>query len=336
MGHCGPAGTARRLGRVICLAVLLSGLALGVTGCTSAVDAWRSVNGTDINDPNPKTAPFTGNMTQAFSRPYPNLGSVPPPPTEETSTAERNKLTQALIADRGAAAVQGVPPPGLTPAAAPLGSSAAPPPQANKAAAHSVATGGNAVPARKPGEPPEPQPLNSSLIMPTIAAQLPQPQAPQPPPTSPNLAVLPAPPGPALPAQAIASAAPAPPPQQPVLAPIAAPPALKPPPKPRPVAAVVATLDIAAGAAMGSADREQLARVAALYKEKPAPVRVVAFAAAPPAGADPLTLYHAALDRAQGIARALAADGIPAGKIQTEATPASGAQLGRIEIQFAP
>jgi hypothetical protein len=64
---------------------------------------------------------------------------------------------------------------------------------------------------------------------------------------------------------------------------------------------------------------------------------VVSYAAAPVGGADPLESYHAALERAQAVAKALAATGIPANKIQTQATPASGTSgAGRVEIQLAP
>ena len=82
-------------------------------------------------------------------------------------------------------------------------------------------------------------------------------------------------------------------------------------------------------------DRAEIDRVAGLYREKPGTVRVLAFAAAPTGGGDPLASYHAALGRAQQIAKALADAGIPANKIQTEAAP-SPLAAGRIEIQFAP
>jgi hypothetical protein len=109
-------------------------------------------------------------------------------------------------------------------------------------------------------------------------------------------------------------------------------------PKRAPAATTVARLD-GPGAAgePNRQDRAQIERVTALYKDKPGTVRVVAYAAAPAAGGDPLDSYHAALERAQAVAKALAQSGIPAGKIQTAATPAAGAAgAGRVEIQFAP
>jgi hypothetical protein len=134
---------------------------------------------------------------------------------------------------------------------------------------------------------------------------------------------------------ALASAEPEPAPPVPVLAPIAPPPAaVKSAPKPVPAAVTVATLSPTAAA--GGQETAEIARVVGLYKKQPGGVRVVAYAAAPTGGGDPLSSYHAALERAQGVAKALVAAGIPADKIQTQATPASGTAAGRVEIQLAP
>src|SRR6266705_1522461 len=92
------------IARVALSGALASGIALG--GC-APVDAWRSLSGVDKNDPDPQTAPFTGNLAAGEAAPYPNLASVPPPPTRATTTAERQKLTQSLIADRSAAEAAG-------------------------------------------------------------------------------------------------------------------------------------------------------------------------------------------------------------------------------------
>jgi hypothetical protein len=54
-------------------------------------------------------------------------------------------------------------------------------------------------------------------------------------------------------------------------------------------------------------------------------------------GAEQLNNFRAALDRAQLIAKALGETGIPANKIQTEASPAMpSAPTGRIDIQLLP
>jgi len=70
------------------------------------------------------------------------------------------------------------------------------------------------------------------------------------------------------------------------------------------------------------------------------PVRVVAYTSPPTPsapGGEPLGSYHAALARAQAVADALRAAGIPADKVQAEAAPAaSAASADRVDVQFAP
>ena len=100
----------------------------------------------------------------------------------------------------------------------------------------------------------------------------------------------------------------------------------------------MATLDIPSGGGLDAAAQTQIAQVAERFKDKPATVRVVAHAT-PPASGDPLASYRSALGSAQTVAQALQSAGVPANKIQTEATPAFGAasaNSGKIEIQFAP
>src|SRR5579864_1387515 len=86
-------------GVVPAMALMALALDLAPTAC-SPIETWRSMSGIAKNDPDPATAPFTKNLAAGEAEPYPNLASVPPPPTRETSTAERQKLTQSLIADR--------------------------------------------------------------------------------------------------------------------------------------------------------------------------------------------------------------------------------------------
>jgi hypothetical protein len=312
-------------------AVLAASL-VGIGGCTPTIEAYRSLAGLSKDDPNPATAPFTGNLAKAEAEPYPNLASVPPPPSDATTAAERQKLTQSLVSDRAATTAAGIPPPGLALPAA------TPPPAA-------AANGGPAVPgapgkaaAVTSGEPVTPNrareapPQNSTLEMPQLHASLPQPESPRPPPPLPALAAIPPPPPEAaLPPAAAATAMPAPAPPPPMLAPPAAAIAV---PHAASATTTVATLELPnTGDAASPADRAQIAAVAARYKQSPAPVRVVAYGAAPAAGGDPLASYQSALDRAQAVAKALAVAGIPAAKIQTEASPAAGP--GRVEIQFA-
>src|SRR5207253_3086042 len=216
----------------------------------------------------------------------------------------------------------------------PTGAAAASSPAVASAPSRSTANAPQSA-HRRSGELAEPAPRESSLQMPVVRSA-PEPEAMRPAPSPPALAALPAraiaapPPGPV-----IATAAPTPAPPVPVLAPVAPPPAaVAATPKRTPAPTTVATLELRGSP--GNPERVQIERVAALYKDKPGNVRVVGYAA-PPSGADPLASYHAALERAQSVARALAEAGVPAGKIQTEAAPATGpGGAGRIEIQFAP
>jgi hypothetical protein len=103
-----------------------------------------------------------------------------------------------------------------------------------------------------------------------------------------------------------------------------------------PTGATLATLDVS-----GEPDvrgRELIERIAGLYKQKADTIRVVGYAGAPVPGADPLDNYRAALDRAQSVAKLLGDAGMPANRIQTEATPTGGPDStgGRVEIQLLP
>src|SRR4051794_41621782 len=132
----------------------LAGLtwALALVGC-SPIESYRSLTGVARNDPDPATAPFTQNLAAGEIMAYPNLATVPPPPTRATSAAERQKLTQTLIAERTdtqSDAIKGLPaspPPTVAPpsgkstgssAAKPTGETA--PPIAATAAAPVAAT----------------------------------------------------------------------------------------------------------------------------------------------------------------------------------------------------
>src|SRR5579872_2171215 len=77
---------------------LAAGLAFALGGC--AIDAYRSVRGLDKDDPNPATAPFSKNLAAGEAANYPNLSTVPPPPTRASTVAERAELTKTLLAQR--------------------------------------------------------------------------------------------------------------------------------------------------------------------------------------------------------------------------------------------
>src|ERR1700720_1706739 len=349
-------------------------LAIGLAGC-GPVESYRSMMGVSRNDPDPETAPFTQNLAAGETMAYPNLATVPPPPTRATTTAERQKLTQSLIAERTetqSEATKGLPaaPPTTKPAGspatkptagtgtqvataptAPAAANPPPPAAANPAPATAAASTtpeasktANATPelghhpAKQPAEPP---PRESSLQMPQVSA-VPEPEKTRPPLPPPN---LPAPPplvaAPVRPPpEAIVAGIPAPPPAVPVIADVPQPTTLK-PQAPRRVATLVAALELSGMPPRIDGDgRAQIQRVAALYNEEPRPVRVVAYAAAAAPGApggEPLAGYHAALERAQAVAAALRAAGIPADKVQAEAAPASGASsTDRVDIQLMP
>jgi hypothetical protein len=352
--------------------VRLWGLALllALGGC-SPVETWRSMTGVNKNDPDPETALFTGNLAKAEAAGYPNLATVPPPPTRATSTAERQKLTENLMADReGARAPAPVsrpgpivapalpPPPAFAvPRKAPL-ASLPPVPEPKTASASDDAAGGSdgsktdaAKSAgrnrresglRKAGEPPEPGPRDSGVQSPELAA-LPDPEPPRTAPPPPSLVAAPttaaiAPIQP--PAAVMAAGTPQAPPPPP---PVAMTPPPPPPPTPGkapqwrpPTGTTLATFNVAGEP--DARNRELIERIAGLYKQKTDTIRVVGYAGAPAPGADPLDNYRAALDRAQSVAKLLGDAGMPANRIQTEATPAGGPDStgGRVEIQLLP
>jgi hypothetical protein len=335
------------MSRMTSLSARAAGLALlaAVAGC-SPIQTYRELSGVAKYDPDPVTSPFVHNMAAAYAEPYPNLASVPPPPSRETTAAERRKLAESLVADREKAAAS------AAPAAAAAAGSTSPVGEAPTggiiASGPAATRGAGAHPAGAAARSgPVAPPQDSTLRMPQIAS-LPQPETARPAPPPPQLPAAPPPSAAPVPAAAIATATPAPPPPMPVLAPIAPPP---PPPSlatarptsktadKAPALTVVARLHLAPDAALpDAAERAQIDKTAALYRQKPGPVRVVAYAAAPSPGSDPLGLYQAALDRARGVAKALAAAGIPADKISAEAKPAergSANAVGQVEIELA-
>ncbi|MBV8120655.1 MAG: OmpA family protein [Alphaproteobacteria bacterium] len=74
-------------------------LLLGIGGC-NPINTYRNWIGVSANDPNPERTPNTKNLAVGEAGTYPNLATVPPPPSRALTTAELDKLTQNLIADR--------------------------------------------------------------------------------------------------------------------------------------------------------------------------------------------------------------------------------------------
>src|SRR5690242_11824753 len=83
---------------------LAAALAVALAACPPVIEGWREMSGVAQNDPDPVNAPFAQNLADAEAAPYPNLASVPPPPTRATTAGERQKLAESLIADRAATA----------------------------------------------------------------------------------------------------------------------------------------------------------------------------------------------------------------------------------------
>jgi len=92
---CGNERRARRPARRL----VILGVLLGLGAC-NPVETVRDWTGASQNDPDPDTTPNTRNLAAGEASDYPNLATVPPPPVRAMTAAERDKLTQSLIADR--------------------------------------------------------------------------------------------------------------------------------------------------------------------------------------------------------------------------------------------
>jgi outer membrane protein OmpA-like peptidoglycan-associated protein len=342
---------------------------LGLVAC-NPVETWRDWSGASKNDPDPETARNTQNLAAGEAADYPNLASVPPPPNRALTAAEREKLTQSLIADRtnakysderlragfpAVAAAAPPPPPPPVPevvdaapgkpgesAASPPAPAPAPAPASGEALAGPAPTSGQ---MRKSGEPPEPGPMESSLEMPKVRSTpnpeqvqaappppypVPAPTAANGPPVTPRLQSPPA--AAPLPAALDSTAYQAPPPP-PVLAPLAGS-GRDVQKAPVPAAGPVAEIRFAADSTNLSAeDRRTIGKVVPLYQQNPGRIRIIGYAGAGGGAAEQLNSFRAALDRAQAVAYALTQAGIPSDKIAVEAAPsASNTPENRAEV----
>ena len=338
--------------------------ALMALAACSPVETWRDLTGASKNDPDPDTTPNTENLAAGEASAYPNLATVPPPPTRALTTAEREKLTQSLIADRtnvkytdeklraGYSAISAPvppPPPPAPPSDEPAGKTAKPAPEPAPATAP---TGGEAPAAqaqgpRKAGEPPEPGPKESSLEAPQ-AREVPTPEQSQPasppprqvsmPATASGPAHLPSPPSPAPMPAAIDTANYQPPPPPPVMtqpAPTRTAAVTAPEKHPAPaVGASVAEFKFAgASTSLEEGEQTDVDKVVSSYRKEPGKIRVVGYAGVGSGAAEQLVSYRIALDRAQAVAAALAKAGIPSDKILAEVAPAAAdSGEGRAEV----
>ena len=352
-------GTTRFSGYTVHGLAILA-VALGLGAC-SPVDTWRDLTGASKNDPDPETTPNTKNLAAGEASDYPNLATVPLPPDRALTAAEREALTQGLVADRtnakysdeklraGFPAVSAPAPPPppppvpavtddaqAKPAAAGAPSAAAPPASPDSANAGDKTTGATGQGLRKSGEPPEPPPMESSLEIPKVRS-VPNPEQVQPsppppystptptaanaPPATPH---LPSPPAPTAMPEAIGSTAYQAPPPPPVLAPLAT--SGKSSQKPLPAAAGTPVVEVkfaADSTSLTEEDRQNLEKVVPLYQQNPGKLRIVGYASAGNGATEQLNSFRAALDRAQVVAAALTKAGIPADKIAVEAAPSA-------------
>src|SRR6267143_808251 len=353
----------RKVPRLAMLAAML-----GLVAC-NPVETWRDWSGASKNDPDPETARNTQNLAAGETADYPNLASVPPPPNRALTAAEREKLTQSLIADRtnakysderlraGFAAVSAPappPPPGPEVVNAapdkPGGSAASPPapapapaPVTAEALAAPAPTSGQVL--RKSGEPPEPGPMESSLEVPKVRSppnpeqvhapppplySIPAPTAANAPPATPRLQ---SPPAPAPLPAALDSTAYQSPPPPPALAPLASS-GRRVQKAPGPPAGPVAEVRFAADSTSLSAeDRQTIEKIVPRYQQNPGRIRIIGYAGAGSGAVEQLNGFRAALDRAQAVAAALTQAGIPSDKIAVEAAPSgSNSPENRAEV----
>jgi outer membrane protein OmpA-like peptidoglycan-associated protein len=99
MGESCAGSATERSTRLVARPLAVVALLLGLAAC-NPVDTWRDLTGVSRNDPDPDTTPNTKNLAAGEASDYPNLATVPPPPERALTAAERDKLTQSLIADR--------------------------------------------------------------------------------------------------------------------------------------------------------------------------------------------------------------------------------------------
>ena len=328
---------------------LLSLALLSLDGCSLNPIKWfRDTTGSSKNDPGPD-APNAQNLEAGGNQPFPNLGSVPPPPNRALSLEEREALTQKLIADRanakyiddqlriGPTASAAPPPPApgkspptpapavaAAPPPAPVPAVAAPPPPVAPAAAASPATKAAAATEQATPEPPH----ESSLTSPEIA-NLPQPETPRAPPPPPS----------DLTGGASAPAAPVPAAvtPQPASEQLASRPAAAAAPQEPVSGAPVAQIAFADNSArLSPAEQRKLDDIVPLQRRNGGLVRVVGYAPKPRSdgASQQLASFRMALERANAVATALAQAGIAAGQIAVEAAPPSGTGIAaqRAEI----
>jgi outer membrane protein OmpA-like peptidoglycan-associated protein len=249
---------------------------LALAGCSSVPDAvnpvewYRSATGSSSRTSQPNAT--DARIADAQAKASPNLATVPERPTRASTPAERQALTQGLVADRdnakytdedlqprapaAQAAATSRPAPAAPPPPAPPSVTAAPPPPAAPppAAPPPAPVAAPAPPPPAPAAAPTPAPAPAAAAAPAPpppAAAIAQPVPPPPPPSMPQVAASPPPAR-----TATRPAAPAAPPPVPPPPPAAAAPRASAPVAPVPPGAPAAT----AATTVDQIYRQQLAR----------------------------------------------------------------------------
>lgn len=354
----------RRLGRASGMAAVLAA-SIGMAACSSVPDAvnpvswYHGVEGWFESDKDQqardqaKEAERTTPPLPGSDRAYPNLSSVPERPRSVSTTAERNRVSQGLAADRENARYAEPEPD--RPSGAALGAPAAAP----RAPVTRQTVPPRATPSPDGLEsleaPPDAPRSSLEQIGPPVAAAMPEPreeamlqQASYQPPAAPQPqpAAMPAS-APALPAQVADNSAVV---QQTYQAALAQ--------SERP-AATAANSQVIPGAyvvhfrggsaQLGAADRELLRDVARVYKAHGGPLRIVGHASSRTRETDPvnhqIVNFRLSTQRAEAVARELARLGVPRGNMSVaavsdsepvyrESMPSGEAGNRRVEISF--
>ncbi|MDE1904044.1 MAG: OmpA family protein [Alphaproteobacteria bacterium] len=326
----------------------IAAAALPLAGCSHVPDAvnpvawYRDAAGTSHDDAQDVNQRNQQNLEAGSKQPYPNLATVPNAPSQATSTIDRDKLVQGLIADRAnakynneqlqagsqLASIAPPPPPvKLNSPGTPATATVNPPSGAAASPASATTTRGSQQP-----------PAESTLASPTVPVT-PQGQVPAPPPPAPEVARTSPPPAPAIP-----SVAPGAPPAAPHLTPPAGVRAggqpslaMRTPAKAQnPISVSVGDVAFAQGSSdLAETQRGALAEIAGLYKQTGGDIRIVGHSE-PGHSNDAIRQRIAgldlALDRANAVAQALAKMGVPAHNIRVEAAPAGAQEQPRAEV----
>jgi outer membrane protein OmpA-like peptidoglycan-associated protein len=332
----------------------LAAIALPLAGCSHVPDAvnpvawYRDVSGASQNDAEDANQRNQQNLEAGSREPYPNLATVPNVPSGATSSAERQKLVNSLIADRAHAQYSNQ----QLQAGAHLANIAPPPPEALKVGPPGVPATTVPSPAATASAPPklrsttaqhESAPMESTLTSPTAPA-VPKGEVPPPPPPPVKVATTPPPAAPSI--STTTPSAPPPAPHVNPTPPPAAPAgvrgshpslAMRTPATARnPITVSVGDIMFAPTSSdLAATQQSALSEIAGLYKQTGGEIRIVGHAQ-PGHSSDAMRQRIAgldlALDRASAVAQALSKLGVPARHIRVQAAPATAKSRPRVEV----